>query len=394
MSNKPLAQALVVIALLFPPLARAVYAPIPEQDQGKALAVRLGASIQHDSNIFGSASGEISSMVYSASAGLAYNGSVTAQTFVSAGYDVQVDHVRDRPGKQNLANHTLSARLAHAFSDATNIDVSDRYLVAKNPQSLLAGVPLNTDQSFAMNEFNTRFTTATSEKVGLVFKFRHMAMAYETAALAAQLDRREDIAGIEASIKLLPSTKFVGEFRHLDIAYDAAGALKDKRSNFLLVGLDHNPSEQVTVSARAGYEDRTRAGADDTSAPYAEVSARYAYAEGSFLSGGYLYTLEEPSDVVRFTDTSVNRFFVNVQHRLSGLVTASASVSYEPSQLQARTGFSDLDETVVRTGAAVSWTPNKNWIVSATLDLDRVDSDDASRGQDRARVGVAAKFSF
>ncbi len=48
----------------------------------------------------------------------------------------------------------------------------------------------------------------------------------------------------------------------------------------------------------------------------------------------------------------------------------------------------------MRTGAAVSWTPNKNWIVSATLDLDRVDSDDASRGQDRARVGAAAKFSF
>ena len=43
--------------VLLPTLALAVYAPIPEQEQGKALTYRLGASVYHDSNIFGAATG-------------------------------------------------------------------------------------------------------------------------------------------------------------------------------------------------------------------------------------------------------------------------------------------------------------------------------------------------
>lgn len=388
------APLLALAVLAFPALALAVYAPIPEQDQGKAFAVRLGGSVYHDSNIFGAAQGEIDSLVFSVAPSIAYNGSVTDQTFVSAGYDLKYDHVQDRPGKQNLTSHTASLRLAHAFSDATNVDVSDRYLIAKNPESLLAGVPLNTDQSFEMNEFNTRFATAAGAKGALVFKYRNLDMAYDTAGLAAQLDRRENLAGLEAAFRLLPETKLVGEYRHLDIAYASAGSLKDKRSHFFLAGVDHSPGEAVTLTARAGAEDRSRDGAADTTSPYAELSGRYAYAEGSFVSGGYLFTLEEPSDVQRFTDTRVNRLFVNLQHRVTALVTASGSLTYEPSQLQGRAGLADLDETVTRLGLALSWTPTKNWIVSATCDVDQVASDDAARDQDRTRLGVDAKFSF
>lgn len=384
----------VVAVCAFPALVWAVYAPIPEQEQGRAFAVRLGGSVHHDSNIFGSAQGAIDSLVFSFAPSLAYNGSLTDQTFLSAGYDLRYDHVQDRPGKQNLTSHTGSLRLAHAFSDATNVDVSDRYMIAKNPESLLAGVPLNTDQSFKMNEFNARFATAAGAKGAVVAKYRNLDMAYDTGSLAAQLDRRESLAGLEAAFRLLPETKLVGEYRYLDIAYASAGALKDKRSHFFLAGLDHSPSEAVTLTARAGAEDRTRDGAADTTAPYAELSGRYAYAEGSFVSGGYLFTLEEPSDVVRFTDTKVNRLFVNVQHRLSALVTASSSLTYEPSQLQGRAGLADLDETVTRVGLALSWTPTKNWIVSATCDLDQVASDDAARDQERTRLGVDARFSF
>jgi len=47
-----------------PAIALAIYAPIPEQEQGKALTYRLGASAYHDSNIFGAPSGAIDSMVY------------------------------------------------------------------------------------------------------------------------------------------------------------------------------------------------------------------------------------------------------------------------------------------------------------------------------------------
>jgi hypothetical protein len=383
-----------VLSALLPAAAFAVYAPIPEQDQGKALSYRLGASIYHDSNIFGSPTGEIDSMVYSATGSLGYNGSLTAQTFVSASYDVTYDHVADRPGKQNLTSHAFMARVAHAFSDSTNIDISDRYLISKNPQSLLAGVPLNTDQSFKMNEANARFATNAGQKTGLVFKARHIAFAYDNAVLSAQLDRRETLLGVEANFALLPETKLVGEYRYLDIGYDSAGNTKDKQSHFLLLGADYNPGQEITLSGRVGLEDRTREGAPDTSAPYAEVSARYSYAEGSFFSGGVTYTIEEPSDVARFTDTKVTRLFANVQHRLSGPLTLSSSFTLEPSQLQGRPGQTDLDETVLRFGLALSWVPTRNLTVTGTYDRDHVASDDNSRDQERGRYGVSARLSF
>ncbi|MDB6166762.1 MAG: hypothetical protein JWQ83_1902 [Lacunisphaera sp.] len=381
---------------LVPTLALAVYAPIPEQEQGKALTFRLGASAYHDSNIFGGATGEISSMVYNFAAGISYNGSVDDQTFASAGYDLSNDYVVDRPGKKNLTSHTFTGRLAHSFSSATNVDLNALYAIAKNPQSLLAGVPLNTDQSLKRAQFDGRFTTAAGEKTGVVAKYRYMNFSYDNAALGAQLDRTENLLGLELSYALLPETKLVGEYRYQVIRYDfdTAATPKNKDSNFLMAGVDYNPGKNTLLSARAGVEDRKRELAASVTAPYLELSARYTYAEGSFLAAGYTYNLEESSDVIRFTDSKMNRFFANVQHRLAGSLTASGSLTYESAQLQGRGAQVDLDEKTVRFGLGLSWQPTKNWTVSGTYDLDDVNSDDASRGQHRSRYGVNARYTF
>jgi hypothetical protein len=387
-------RLLALLPLLAPALVFAVYAPIPEQEQGKALTVRLGFGMYHDDNIFGAASGEISSTVYNLSPSLVFNSSVSDQTFVSANYDLNIDHVLDRPDKKNLVSHAIFGRVAHSFSSETSLDVSERYSITENPASLLAGLPLATDQSYKMSEFNARFATSPDQKVGLVFKARHMALAYDLGTLARGLDRSDILAGVEASFAVLPETKVIGEYRFLDVGYDTGGATKDKRSHFLLAGVDHTPGKNLTLSGRAGFEDRTRSSGRDLSSLYAELSGRYAYAETSFLSGGYTYTVEEPSDTFRFSDTKVNRFFVNVQHQLSGLVTASGSVTYEPSELQGRGTQINISEKVTRFGAAFTWSPTKSWFVSATYDFDKVDSDDAFRNQNRTRYGVSARLSY
>jgi long-subunit fatty acid transport protein len=91
----------------------------------------------------------------------------------------------------------------------------------------------------------------------------------------------------------------------------------------------------------------------------------------------------------------VNRFFVNLQHRLTGNLTASGSLTYEPSQLQGRPAVhADTDEKTTRFGLGLSWQPDKNWSVSGTYDLDDVNSDDVNRGQNRSRYGVSARYTF
>jgi hypothetical protein len=100
-----------------------------------------------------------------------------------------------------------------------------------------------------------------------------------------------------------------------------------------------------------------------------------------------VHTLEEASNVAQFTDTEVNRFFVNLQHAVSALIVASTSLTYEPSTLLGRPGQVDVDDKTTRFGMALSYLPTQHWTVSATFDNDRVKSDD-SRELKRTRASA------
>lgn len=388
------ARVLFVGGLIAALPVRAVYAPLPEPEQNKEWTVSLRAGVSHDSNIFGSATGEIDSMVYEAVPRVAFSGSLSDQTFAELSYQLTLDHVPDRPGDKTLDSHDLAARLAHAFSSATNIDVSDDFQIAKNPESLLAGVPVNTDQSYQRNELDARFVTAPLPKFATTLKARSVLYRYDNDNLSRSLDRYENLYGLSGGYDLLPEAKAIAEYRHEDIYYRKEGEAKNKRTEFALVGLDYAIAKKLSLSGRIGNEWRSRSSEASASTPYAELSGKYDYARGSFLALGYAYTYEETSNVFLYNDTKVNRLFVNVQHALSALVTLSASVDYEPSVLQGRRGIQDIDETTTRTGLAATWTPTQHWSVSATYDYDRVDSDDPGRDQVRNRVGLSAGYTF
>ncbi len=374
----------------------AVYAPIPEQDQGKDLVVTLRAAVSYDSNIFGGATDAISSPIFEVAPRIAFNHSLSDQTFVSANYGLLVSRIENRPGDRVLDSHDLSLRAAHAFSKATNVDVSNLFMVARNPEALLNGLPLNTDQSFTRNQFDARFATAVTPKIGLQVKARSVYSKYRNAILGRSLDRIENLYGLAGDYAILPEVKAIAEFRHLDVYYRKLGEEKNKQSNYLMTGVDYAAARKVTLSARLGAEWRERAREDDVTSPYAELSGRYQYAEQSFVVGGYAYTLDESSDTARFTDQRGHRLFVNLQHALTPLLVASLSAEYAPAELQGRRsrGQVDVDEDSARTGAALSYLPTKNWVVSAHYDYDRVRSDDASRGLERHRVGLSATYAF
>jgi predicted porin len=380
--------------LIFPALARAVYAPIPEQEQGEALTVTVDSGAYYDTNIFGSATGAIDSMVYSISPKFAFNASVEKQTFLSASYKPTLDYFDRRPTDKTLLSHEVALRLAHAFTDVSNLDLTDGFHVDKNPESLLAGQPVNTDQSVTWNEFDGRFTTALGPKFGTVLKYRNIVYAYNDDGLAHSLNRMEHLAGLELNYKALPDVAVVGEYRHQIINYSHSSGTNDKNSDFALTGLDYSLGKKVTLSTRVGLEDRRRSGEPNNTGPYAELTCRYDYSDQSFVSGGYTYSLEETDDPSLFTDTKMNRFFINVQHALTPTIVTSASATWQPSTLQGRPGKVNVDETTTRLGVAVTYLARKNLSLSATYDYDDVSSDMSNRGQLRSRVGVNMRLYF
>lgn len=387
-------RVLLLGALLSTASLRAVYAPVPERTQAKDLTLSVRAALAHDSNLFGAATGEIDSVVWTVAPFVGYRTSLTPQTFFDSSYELTLDRFQNRPGKKLLDSHQAVLRVAQAFSSATSLEVRDEFTIARNPASLLNGVPLNPDQSVKRNQLDGRFSTPIASRATATVKARSGYFAYRNPILARSLDRTENLFGLAADYNLLPEIKAVGEYRHQDVSYRKLGETKNKSSDFLMAGADYAVARKLSLSTRLGAEWRRRAAERDSTSPYAEVSAKYDYASRSFLAGGYAYTFEETADTARFTDIKVNRLFVNVQHALSALVVGSGSVTYESGTLQGRRRVADVDERTFRAGAALSYLPTKNWIVTGSLDHDHVSSDDAVRRLNRNRVSVGATFSF
>ena len=375
--------------------ARGVYAPITDQEQGKDLTLSLEAGITYNSNIFGAATGAISSVVYEVSPKVTWNTSVTDQTFFSASFHPTLDYFDNRPGSKTVYSQAIDARLAHAFSKTSTLDLSDDYSYNQNPEALLNGVAVNSDQTLQSNEFNGRFSFTPTEKLGLVLKARSVYYDYTNAALGFQLNRFENLYGAEADFAMLPDVKLAGEYRHQDVDYSNNASTNNKHSDFLMAGFDYAAGPKMTASMRLGGEYRQTEGIGHTTSPYAEFSDKYDYAKGSFISMGYSYSLDETSDPVHYLDEKTNRFFVNIQHAVSPLVVASASIDYEPSTLVGRPGQSgDVSEDSTHAGVALTYIPTKNWTVSASYDYDDVSSGVAARALNRSRIGLSATVVY
>jgi hypothetical protein len=385
---------LAFIAFVAASPLQAVYAPIPEQDQGKEFTITVRAGLSYDTNLFGAASREVETGVFTSGVAIASNVSLSEQTFFSGSYGLTLDYFENRPGDKLLDSHDLSLRLAHAFTRVTTLELNNVFTRSRNPESLLAGVPLNPDQSYQSNQLDGRFVTPLTPKLGGAIKARSLYYNFRDAALGRSLDRVENLFGLAGDYALLPEVKAVAEYRRQEIYYRKLGEAKNKRSDFVLGGLDYELARKFMLSGRLGTEWRQRSSERSTTAPFAELSGKFGYGRDSFVVGGYVHTLDETSDAETFTDMKVNRFFVNVQHQLTGLIVMSGSAGYEPAELAGRRGAGSIDETTTRLGAALSYLPRKNWVASATYDYDRVRSDDAARGMTRQRVGLSARFSF
>jgi opacity protein-like surface antigen len=380
--------------LLTASAARAVYAPVPEQELGKSLVISVKSALAYDTNLFAASAKNVESSVFQVAPKIAYNASVTDQTFLSLSYQATVEHFEDRPGDRTLDSHEAMVRVAHAFSQTATIDVLDVFQALRNPESLLNGLPVNTDQSNRRNELNATISVAPTAKTGITAKARNTLLDYRDAALGRSLDRTENLLGLSGYYAVLPEVKAVVEARHQDVYYRKTGETKNKTSEYLMAGVDYAFAKKITASARAGAEWRQRDAEQSTTAPYAELSLKYEYLAASFLSGGVVFTLEETSDLARFNDTKVNRAFINVQHHVTALIVASGSLIVESAELQGRRGQLDLAEDTVRAGAALSYLPTKNWTIAASYDVDRVRSEDRTREMVRHRVGLTASYAF
>ena len=121
-----------------------------------------------------------------------------------------MDHFSDRPGDKTILSLDLMLRLAHAYSPETNIDLTESYTISKNAESLLAGVPINTDQSLKRNQLDGRFVTTLGQKTSGTVKLRSINYRFDNVLLGSSIDRTENLLGAEVAQAVLPTAKLIG----------------------------------------------------------------------------------------------------------------------------------------------------------------------------------------
>ena len=228
----------------------------------------------------------------------------------------------------------------------------------------------------------------------MALKTRVMYFDYIDPVIGDELNRFENLYGMEFDYSLLPNLALAGEYRHLDVDYRNDPADNDKHSDFLMAGFDYKPGPKMTASLRVGGEYTRRDGLSSETNPFVEFAAKYEYAQGSFISAGYTYDLEETSNPVLFSDQRTNRMFVNLQHAITAFIVASASVQYAPATLVGRSGQADVEEDSTLAGLALTYLPTRNWKITASYDYQFVDSGISSRGMNRSVTGLSATVIF
>ncbi|MDF9826272.1 hypothetical protein M2447_000348 [Ereboglobus sp. PH5-10] len=396
---KRLSSLLIACAglLLAANYARAVYAPIPEVEQGRLLTAYLSAGYYYDSNIFGAAKGEIESIVFQAQPTIVANISASQQTFLSASYQLSMDYLENRPDDKLLASHSISGRVAHAFTPRLEGELSDSFQIVKNPESLLPGIGggvANPDQSYKYNQLDGKLAYNISKRVGLKGKARTMHMSYDNDYLSEDLDRAEYLVGVEAVRLSRENLQFSAEYRYKAIRYDEHGSLKNKDSHFLFAGADYALTKRTAYTARLGIEALFRRNGGDSALPYVELGVKHDYSDLSFISAGYTFSAQESSNVIRYTDMYTHHFFVNVQHALNRRFIVSCMTDWQPSQLNGRSNIPDIDESNLKVGGALTYTFKEKWSASLTCDYDYVHSDDSGRNLERVRFGLRARWVF
>jgi hypothetical protein len=394
-------RAIIVGVLTAAPALWAVYAPVQVQDPepSKDFSISLKGGLAHDSNLFGAATSEIETAVWTLAPRGEYVGRFNGdRTFLVATYGLTLDQFDNRPGDKLLDSHDASVRAVHSFAkDDRILDINETLSVSRNPEALLAGVKLNTDQSYTRNQLDGSFDMNLAGRAAGKVKARSIYYDYRDAELGRALDRIENLYGVEANYQVQEKKlKAVAEYRHQDVYYTKLGETKNKRSDYLMAGANYDLDRKWSVEGRFGAEWRSRSGERSTVAPYFSVLGKWDYDEPkkSFLSGGFEYTLEETSDTARFNDTKALRGFVTIQHAVRSRLWASASLTYEPSTLQGRRGQVNIAERTLRSGVALTFLKDKDWSFSTSLDYDRVRSDDPGRKMTRLRGGVSALYTF
>lgn len=297
------------------------------------------------------------------------------QTSLGLKYTYGATYYDDRVNNNWDQSHQLEAYLNHAFTERYSMDFNDSFVIAQEPSLLdptgLTTNPYRTEGNNMRNNAQLNFTAVLTRQLSLVIGYANTFYDYEQDSPANKtalgfflngqspsrsglFDRMEHLALVNLRWQMMPQT--VGilgyNFGVVDYTSDEVIALRplapgfatskdrNNRSHYFYAGVEHNFSEDLKGSLRAGaqavdyYNDTT---ADTHVSPYVDANLSYFYLPGSSLQAGVTHSMSQ-TDVVApdaagslTVDSESTVVYGKLSHRLTAMLTGNARVQYQMS---------------------------------------------------------------
>ena len=335
---------------------------------------------------------------------------------INAGYAYGLRWYNDRAGDDQDHGHELALNLNKAFSETSNLMLSESFVVAQEPEVLDPSLsfPLRTEGDNIRNTFQAGYKQALIGNFLGEIGYSNSLFDYDEEYHSALLNRQNNSVNVEGSYYFdrltelsvgyrFSSTDFDGsdlQVPGLDFLADA----RDSYSHFAYVGVKRTLANQYQAQARAGVQFADYHNADlmegiipdDETSPYVDARLAWTYAENSTLVGGV--TLMRGATDLQAADQETAAVYAQLTHRFTDLspdLYGSLTGRFQNGEISG--GGDKLDgkeEDLLLLGVSLSYNITESIWAEIAYNYDELDSDIPRRSFERNYLsfGIGARY--
>ena len=444
MKNSVLTTSLVAVGLLSVPAAQA-------QRQDKPWSVSASVRGFYDDNVATTATTVVPGP--QESFGLQFRPSISyyidsGATSFSASYGADVRYYENRSDSTDY-QHDATLLLAHSFSEAHKLSISEQFVAAQEPELTDAGTVFRSVGDNYRNTFRIGHEAELSRLISVEISYRNTYVDYEQdeaditrsqvgsppppapplldngyASFSSLLDRWEHRFGTDLRWQVQPQLRALVGYMY-DIRVNTSDAAlagptggpggnpaqrvvlpeeRDSRSHFLYVGADKNFSPQLSGAVRVGaqyteYPNSFAGAQNNVVNPYGDASISYEYRKDSSFTFGIRHDRAQTDVAVTggnanpTLDAENTTLYGTLSHAFTARLQGDITARYRLSQFE--DGAADNSrESYAIIGTSLEYAINPFLTAEAGYSFTRLDSDLANRSFSRNRVFIGLRATY
>lgn len=338
----------------------------------------------------------------------------------------------DRENNQWDQSHQVTGRFNHAFSENYKLDVADSFVSAQEPEILNpagtpVSVPLRVNGNNIRNTGTIAFQAQLTRLFGVEVGYQNNYYDYKESgpgSYSALLDRIEHLPHLNLRWNVLQDTVAIlgyqyGLINHTShdsliapgapvfgLRYPADPKLRDSESHYIYAGADHNFTQQLNGSIRAGAQITHYPNINDTSMgslghadsdnviPYVDANLSYSYAKGSYAQLGVKNTLVQTD--LYAVDQEATVVYASINHQITAKLMANVIGQYQHASFQQgfTQGVAGGAEDYWVAGLNLTYQINQYLAAEAGYNFDLLNSDAPNRDFTRNRGYLGFRASY